>query len=404
MEMLLNNNRPPNRYPSAGLGRGYRNLSAISQSVLVGAERRPACYKCGSVSHMSNECGRVAETKEVERTTAGDLTREDLLVVIDDVFTSSGAAGTSNGDNLYETVSSPKLSPTDQHSAPIWPISPASSTTDVRVNLQQYNPRAACFNCRQMGHVQGDCTNERVEPRSQLSRGEPRGFEYIPEEIPNTEEALFGDHIPMGDNIACLYELEVQMSGVNCPDPIEAFSEADLKDELMANVKLAEYSAPTPIQKTAIPVIKSQRDLLALAPTGSGKTAAYILPIVDAIMRDDKLYPNAPYAMVLAPTHELSTQIFKEFKKFTFGTKIKIANIYGQVSMAYQIALMCGTHIVVGTPGRIKEMIMREYILLHKLKFFVLDECDRMLEMGMLGDMKVIKVSSVRSQNFFEPK
>jgi probable ATP-dependent RNA helicase DDX4 len=157
---------------------------------------------------------------------------------------------------------------------------------------------------------------------------------------------------------------------------------------LLSNVKKSNYTIPTPVQKYAIPTILKKRDLMACAQTGSGKTAAYVLPIMTNILADG-IQSSAfssiqePQALILSPTRELASQIFSECKKFSYGSIIKSAILYGGVDTGFQLAnLAKGCNILVATPGRLLDILEKQKISLAKVKYFVLDEADRMLDMG----------------------
>jgi len=163
----------------------------------------------------------------------------------------------------------------------------------------------------------------------------------------------------------------------------------------MANVRRAKYSKPTPVQKYALPIVNGDRDLMACAQTGSGKTAGFILPVLSALSRYPDLLSSrlsakqTPLALVIAPTRELATQIFKDAKNFATATNFRACVAYGGVSVAHQLRqIEGGCHILVGTPGRLKDFIGKGRVSLENLKYLVLDEADRMLDMGFMPDIK----------------
>lgn len=156
-------------------------------------------------------------------------------------------------------------------------------------------------------------------------------------------------------------------------------------------VERAAYSAPTPIQTRAIPQILKGRDLVGCAQTGTGKTAAFALPIVQLLR--ERPAKRAIRVLVLAPTRELAAQIDEEFGKFSRGPSLSHAAIYGGVSQQPQVAaLKRGVDILTATPGRLLDLINQGFIHLNQIEYFVLDEADRMLDMGFIHDVKrVIK-------------
>jgi len=157
---------------------------------------------------------------------------------------------------------------------------------------------------------------------------------------------------------------------------------------------MAHYTKPTPVQKNAIPVIMAKRDLMACAQTGSGKTAAFLVPILNRIYESGPA-PNGassqgygrkkqyPLALILAPTRELATQIFDESRKFSYRSRVRPCVVYGGANVGEQMRdLDRGCHLLVATPGRLVDMLERGRISLEHCRFLVLDEADRMLDMG----------------------
>ena len=169
---------------------------------------------------------------------------------------------------------------------------------------------------------------------------------------------------------------------------MSSFDEAGFSDLLLENIKKTKYSVPTSVQKYSIPIILKRRDLMACAQTGSGKTAAFVLPILKNILEDgiesSQLSSiQQPQALILSPTRELALQILHECNKFSHGSIIKIQVVYGGVYFGFQCDKMeKGCNILVATPGRLLHIIESKKISLEKVKYFVLDEADRMLDMG----------------------
>ncbi len=153
------------------------------------------------------------------------------------------------------------------------------------------------------------------------------------------------------------------------------------------------YTTPTPIQEKAIPIILDGKDLLGCAQTGTGKTAAFAIPLLQ-ILYNEKINEKGPRkikALILTPTRELAIQIGESFAACGRHTGIKHAVIFGGISQVTQInALKSGVDILVATPGRLLDLMNQKYISLEHIKLFVLDEADRMLDMGFSHDMKKI--------------
>ncbi len=167
------------------------------------------------------------------------------------------------------------------------------------------------------------------------------------------------------------------------------FNNLQLNSAMLRAVKRVGYIKPTPIQVRAIPHILKGRDIVGCAQTGSGKTAAFALPIVQ--MLEQARGQRRIRALVLAPTRELAAQIDEEFGKFGREKSLKHVAIYGGVGQQPQVsALKRGVDIVVATPGRLLDLMNQGFIRLDQIEFFVLDEADRMLDMGFIHDVKRI--------------
>lgn len=200
-----------------------------------------------------------------------------------------------------------------------------------------------------------------------------------------------------GINFEKYDDIPVEATGSNCPPHIENFSDVEMGEIIMGNIELTRYTRPTPVQKHAIPIIKEKRDLMACAQTGSGKTAAFLLPILSQIytdgpgealkaMKENGRYGRRkqyPISLVLAPTRELAVQIYEEARKFSYRSRVRPCVVYGGADTVQQIRdLERGCHLLVATPGRLVDMMERGKIGLDFCKYLVLDEADRMLDMG----------------------
>ncbi|CAJ1078897.1 DEAD-box helicase 3 X-linked a isoform X10 [Xyrichtys novacula] len=204
-----------------------------------------------------------------------------------------------------------------------------------------------------------------------------------------------------GINFEKYDDIPVEATGSNCPPHIESFHDVDMGEIIMGNINLSRYDRPTPVQKHAIPIIKSKRDLMACAQTGSGKTAAFLLPVLSQIYTEgpgDALQApkntgqengrygrrkQYPISLVLAPTRELALQIYDEARKFAYRSRVRPCVVYGGADIGQQIRdLERGCHLLVATPGRLVDMMERGKIGLDYCNYLVLDEADRMLDMG----------------------
>jgi superfamily II DNA/RNA helicase len=169
-----------------------------------------------------------------------------------------------------------------------------------------------------------------------------------------------------------------------------SFTSLNLDVRLLAAIEKSGYEQATPIQQAAIPVILSGKDIMAGAQTGTGKTAAFALPILHKLL-DIEQGSSKVKALVLTPTRELAQQVHKSFKKYAKGTGLKITLAYGGVSLNPQLeALAQGCDILVATPGRLLDLTFKKAIDLSQLDFLVFDEADRMLDMGFMPDIKRI--------------
>ncbi len=167
------------------------------------------------------------------------------------------------------------------------------------------------------------------------------------------------------------------------------FSELGLKPELVTAVTEKGYTSPTPIQLAAIPAVLSGRDVLAGAQTGTGKTAGFVLPI---LQRLGARGTGAPRALILTPTRELAAQVAESVRHYGKHTPLRSAVIFGGVSERPQIdAMRNGCDILVATPGRLLDLVNQRFVSLAQVEVFVLDEADRMLDMGFIHAIKKIR-------------
>ena len=185
---------------------------------------------------------------------------------------------------------------------------------------------------------------------------------------------------------------------------MKTFAELDLIAPLQRALADEKYEIPTPIQAQTIPGALSGHDVLGCAQTGTGKTAAFALPILNRLGKQNlPSKPNRPLVLVLAPTRELAIQIGDSFATYGKHLPLRHVLVYGGVSQGNQVrALNRGAHILVATPGRLLDLMEQGYIHLNDLQVFVLDEADRMLDMGFLPDLKkIIKQLPQKRQSLF---
>ena len=190
------------------------------------------------------------------------------------------------------------------------------------------------------------------------------------------------------------------------PEPVTiTFSDFDLHPDVLKAVTAAGYTKPTPIQAQAIPVVLAGHDVMAAAQTGTGKTAGFALPIINALMplASHSASParHPVRALIIAPTRELADQIHDNVKTYIQFTPLRSTAVFGGVDMQPQTnALRTGVEILIATPGRLLDHVQQKSVNLSQVQLLVLDEADRMLDMGFLPDIqRIINLLSPRRQN-----
>ena len=169
-----------------------------------------------------------------------------------------------------------------------------------------------------------------------------------------------------------------------------SFADLGLSDQLLRAVHDSGYDTPTPIQKGAIPSVLMGKDLIGIAQTGTGKTAAFVLPMID-ILGEGRSRARMPRSLILEPTRELAAQVAENFEKYGKNHKLSMALLIGGVQMGDQVkALEKGVDVLIATPGRLMDLFERGKILLNGCDLLVIDEADRMLDMGFIPDIETI--------------
>ena len=182
-----------------------------------------------------------------------------------------------------------------------------------------------------------------------------------------------------------------------------SFENLGLRPEILTGVKFQGYIEPTPIQRQAIPVIIQGRDILAGAQTGTGKTAAFTLPLLHLLSTYGHSGGHRPRALVLTPTRELAAQVGKSIETYGQGLHIRSSVVFGGVGIGPQIKrLRQGVSIVIATPGRLLDLVGQKALDLSRIEVLVLDEADRMLDMGFIHDIrKIIRMVPKKRQTLF---
>ncbi len=178
-----------------------------------------------------------------------------------------------------------------------------------------------------------------------------------------------------------------------------SFADLGLAEPLLRALDAAKYTVPTPIQARTIPALLQGRDVLGVAQTGTGKTAAFALPVLQQLAASkERALPKSPRALVLAPTRELAVQIARSFDTYGRGLGLRLCTVVGGLGYGRQIETLArGVDILVATPGRLLDLVERGNVKLGNVTFLVLDEADRMFDMGFIRDVRRI-VSSVSKQ------
>ncbi|XP_041352656.1 ATP-dependent RNA helicase DDX3X-like isoform X3 [Gigantopelta aegis] len=273
------------------------------------------------------------------------------------------------------------------------PQPPQSSRWDVLIEDSRDGRR------REWGHNRWDNRSDN-EAYGQRNGNQDMRTEDWSIPLPRNERLeleLFGNG-NTGINFDKYEDIPVEASGENAPNNIESFDDACLGEIIQNNIALCKYAKPTPVQKYAIPIVCTKRDLMACAQTGSGKTAAFLVPILNQMYEHGPgeiplsqatsgsragRRKQFPLALVLAPTRELASQIYDEARKFAYRSRVRPCVVYGGADIGAQMRdLDRGTHLLVATPGRLVDMMERGKIGMDYCRFLVLDEADRMLDMG----------------------
>ncbi|EPZ35242.1 P-loop containing nucleoside triphosphate hydrolase protein [Rozella allomycis CSF55] len=190
-------------------------------------------------------------------------------------------------------------------------------------------------------------------------------------------------------------DYSISTKGGSISNPLRNWDEAELNYKIKRKIYDLGYEEPTPVQRQSIPIILSTRDMIGIAETGSGKTLAFLLPMIESIINirkeDNDSFNNGPFALVLAPTRELALQIEQEAKMFTEALNLKTVAVVGGHIMAEQsYNLRGGVDLLIATPGRLKDLLESHVVVLNHCYFVVMDEADRMIDMGFEIDVNFI--------------
>src|SRR5258705_5583662 len=205
-----------------------------------------------------------------------------------------------------------------------------------------------------------------------------------------TARSLFGRHPPADNPCRSRYPGAAWSSGRSHFRGYMSFSHLGLSDKVLAAVEASGYTIPTPIQDQAIPHVLARRDVLGIAQTGTGKTAAFVLPML-TMLEKGRARARMPRTLIVEPTRELAAQVKEQFDKYGAGQKLNVALLIGGVSFGDQDSkLTRGVDVLIATPGRLLDHTERGGLLLTGVELLVIDEADRMLDMGFIPDIERI--------------
>lgn len=189
---------------------------------------------------------------------------------------------------------------------------------------------------------------------------------------------------------------DIIIKGGRVPKPMKEWDDKLLPDFIMKAIRKLGFTKPTPIQMQGIPIGLARRDMIGLAPTGSGKSAAFMIPLIMFLNSlppiDEKTLHDGPYAIVLAPTRELVIQLHKDFEKLAQYTKLRASAVVGGRSAEEQaFTIRKGVEVIIATPGRLKDALESRYTVLNQCSYVIIDEADRMvLDLGFEEALKEI--------------
>ncbi|XP_054161521.1 ATP-dependent RNA helicase glh-2-like [Oppia nitens] len=349
--------------------------------------RALTCFNCQQEGHRSNDCTEPKKPRNgynsKSQTTSntddwGATNSSSTATKANDDFDWGDDSGTTSNNNNESKGNSGECHRCHEtgHMARDCP----TSTTGPN----------ECRRCKKTGHKAADCTEEVIG-----EDGKPIAPIYKPNVIDEDSENLY-DTTPAGINFNRYDKIKVNLSGDDPKPPaIEAFSDVIKSDLMNEAINKCKYTKPTPVQKYAIPIIAAERDLMACAQTGSGKTAAFILPILQNLLSLSDLpsmygqSPQEPLCVIISPTRELAIQIHTEAVKFAKGSIVKPCLVYGGTSVGFQLAhISRGAHLLVATPGRLLDFVTKGKVSFANLKYLVLDEADRMIDQGFLPEVR----------------
>ncbi|XP_062994756.1 ATP-dependent RNA helicase DDX42 isoform X3 [Elgaria multicarinata webbii] len=265
------------------------------------------------------------------------------------------------------------------------------------------NPNAGVVPEEEEDNLEYDSDGNPIAPSKRIIDPLPP-IDHSEIEYPPFEKNFYEEHeeitsLTPQQVVELRHKLNLRVSGAAPPRPGSSFAHFGFDEQLMHQIRKSEYTQPTPIQCQGVPVALSGRDMIGIAKTGSGKTAAFIWPIMVHIMDQKELEPgDGPIAVIVCPTRELCQQIHAECKRFGKAYNLRSVAVYGGGSMWEQAkALQEGAEIVVCTPGRLIDHVKKKATNLQRVTYLVFDEADRMFDMGFEYQVRSI-ASHVRPE------
>ncbi|NXF33731.1 DDX42 helicase, partial [Nyctibius bracteatus] len=250
------------------------------------------------------------------------------------------------------------------------------------------NPTAGVVQEEEEDNLEYDSDGNPIAPSKKIIDPLPP-IDHSEIEYPPFEKNFYDEHeeitsLTPQQVVELRHKLNLRVSGAAPPRPGSSFAHFGFDEQLMHQIRKSEYTQPTPIQCQGVPVALSGRDMIGIAKTGSGKTAAFIWPMLIHIMDQKELEPgDGPIAVIVCPTRELCQQIHSECKRFGKAYNLRSIAVYGGGSMWEQAkALQEGAEIVVCTPGRLIDHVKKKATNLQRVTYLVFDEADRMFDMG----------------------
>ncbi|XP_063815580.1 ATP-dependent RNA helicase DDX42 [Pseudophryne corroboree] len=251
------------------------------------------------------------------------------------------------------------------------------------------NPTAGLLPEEEEDNLEYDSDGNPIAPTTKRIIDPLPSIDHTEIEYPPFEKNFYEEHeeitvLTPQQIVELRYKLNLRVSGAAPPRPASSFAHFGFDEQLMHQIRKSEYTQPTPIQCQGVPVALNGRDMIGIAKTGSGKTAAFIWPMLVHIMDQKELQPgDGPIAVIVCPTRELCQQIHSECKRFGKAYNLRSVAVYGGGSMWEQAkALQEGAEIVVCTPGRLIDHVKKKATNLQRATYLVFDEADRMFDMG----------------------